>query len=363
VALGPSGLVRHRRSFRQLFIAHSVSRAGDAFSTVALVVLVFRLTGSGLGVAGTVAFEVVPILLFGPVAGLAADRLSRRSAMVTADFARAALAGVLAVSHSSVVLAYVVAFGLSTGSVLFNPAASSLVPEVVDEDELVAANAALWVVAVVAQIAFAPLAGVVIAGVGVGAAFGLNALSFLASALVLAPLRAGRTPAATATRGWRGLGEGIAAVRSSPLLGRLAVVQPLAALSAGATSGLLVVLAGERLGLGPSGFGVLLAAIGVGAALGPLVFGRVIKPGVRGWLYGPLVLRGGVDLGLATTSNAVIAGGLLGGYGVGTSTGMVAFQSTVQTETTSEQRGRAFALFDVLWNSARLASLGLGGVR
>lgn len=92
------------------------------------------------------------------------------------------------------------------------------------------------------------------------------------------------------------------------------------------------------------------------------MFGRVIKPGVRGWLYGPLVLRGGVDLGLATTSNAVIAGGLLGAYGVGTSTGMVAFQSTVQTETTSEQRGRAFALFDVLWNSARLASLGLGGV-
>jgi len=355
--------VLRRPAFRQLFLAHAVSRAGDAFNTVALVVLVFRLTGSGLGVAGTVAFEVAPILLLSPVAGLAADRLPRRSLMLTADVVRAGLAGLLAVSHSTVALTYAVAFGLSTGSVLFNPAASSLVPDVVDEEELVAANSALWTVAVVAQIAFAPLAGALIAGVGVGAAFGLNALSFVVSGAVLAPLRAGRTPAATAgVRGWRGMSEGLSVIKSSPLLARLAVVQPLAALSAGATGGLLVVLAEERLELGPSGLGVLLAAIGTGAALGPLLLGRFIRPGARGWLYGPLLLRGGVDFGLASTTNALVAGGALGAYGVGTSTGTVAFQSTVQSQVTPDRRGRTFALFDVLWNSARLASLGLGGV-
>jgi hypothetical protein len=73
-------------------------------------------------------------------------------------------------------------------------------------------------------------------------------------------------------------------------------------------------------------------------------------------------LRGGVDLGLASTTNALVAGAALGTYGVGTSTGMVAFQSTIQTEVTTEHRGRTFALFDVLWNGARLVSLGLGGV-
>ncbi|MGQ0805020.1 MAG: MFS transporter [Actinomycetota bacterium] len=355
--------VLRRPAFRRLFIAHAISRAGDAFNTVALVVLVFRLTGSGLGVAGTVAFEVAPILLFGPIAGVAADRLPRRSLMVGADLLRAALAALLAFSHSSVLLAYLVAFGLSTGSVLFNPATASLVPEVVDDEELVAANSALWTVAVITQIAFAPLAGALIAGVGVGAAFGLNALSFVASAAVLVGLRSGRTPAAAiGGRGWREISEALSVVKSSPLLARLAIVQPLAALSAGATGGLLVVLAEERLELGPSGFGVLLAAIGGGAALGPLLLGRFIRPGGRGWLYGPLVLRGGVDLGLASTTHALVAGGALGAYGVGTSTGMVAFQSTVQTEVASDRRGRTFALFDVLWNTARLASLGLGGV-
>lgn len=66
-------LLRANHEFRRLFLAHSVSRAGDAFNTVALVVLVFNLTGSGLGVAGTVAFEVLPILLLGPLAGLVVD--------------------------------------------------------------------------------------------------------------------------------------------------------------------------------------------------------------------------------------------------------------------------------------------------
>ena len=62
-------LVRSNPRFARLFAAHAISRAGDAFNTVALVVLVFELTGSGTGVAGTVAFEVVPVLLFGPVVG------------------------------------------------------------------------------------------------------------------------------------------------------------------------------------------------------------------------------------------------------------------------------------------------------
>jgi len=137
-------------------LAHPISRAGDAFNTVALVVLAFRLTGSGVGVAVTVAFEVAPVLLFGPVAGLLADRLSRRRVMVAADLVRAVLAGLLALAHGPLVVAFFVAFGLSAGSVAFNPAVSAVVPDTVDDDELVDANSALWSVAVVAQIVLAP---------------------------------------------------------------------------------------------------------------------------------------------------------------------------------------------------------------
>ena len=355
-------LLRRRPEFRRLFVAHTVSRAGDAFNTVALVVLVFRLTGSGRGVATTVAFEVAPVLLFGPVAGIVADRFPRRRVMIAADLVRAAVVFVLVVSHDTTATAFAVAFGLSTAALLFNPAAASLVPDVVDDDELVAANSALWTTAVASQIVLAPLAGAVIAAFGVGPAFAVNAASYLVSAAFLSRMRAGRDPADIAVAGWRSAREGIAAVRSHPLLARLAVVQVLASLSAGATSGLLVVLAADALEVGASGFGLLLAAIGVGAVAGPALLRRWIRPSQRRWLFGPFAVRGGVDLVLAATSSPLVAGSMLVAYGTSTSTGMIAYQSTLQTLVPADVRGRAFAWYDVLWNAARLVSLGLGGL-
>ena len=107
-------LIHQNAAFRRLFLAHSISRAGDAFNTVALVVLVFQLTGSGLGVAGTVACEVLPILLLGPVAGLIVDRYPRRTLMVAADVARAGLVLLLVAVGESVAVVYGVALGLSS---------------------------------------------------------------------------------------------------------------------------------------------------------------------------------------------------------------------------------------------------------
>ncbi len=339
-----------------------MSRAGDAFNTVALVVLVFHLTGSGLGVAGAVMFEVAPVLLLAPVAGLAADRLPRRRLMIAADLFRAACALVLVAVTDQVGVAYAVAFGLSAGAVVFNPAAGSLLPEVVSDEDVVTANSTLWSTAVLAQVALAPTAGVVIVAYGVEAAFAVNAGTFIASALLLGGLGAGRAPAEVTERGWEAVLGGVRSVRADALLSRLAVVQVLASLSAGATGGLLVVLAERWLGVGPGGFGTLLGAIGAGAALGPVLFRRWIRAGDRRWLFGPFAVRGGVDLTLAAVPNAVVAGAGLVAYGMSTSTGMVAYQSTLQTLVPPAARGRVFAFYDVTWNASRLVSLAAGGL-
>lgn len=205
-------------------------------------------------------------------------------------------------------------------------------------------------------------AGFVIAAWGVKVAFVLNAATFVASALLLAGPGAGRTPADVVVRGWHGVLAGVRAVRAEPLLSRLAVAQVLASLSAGATSGLLVVLAERWLRVGAGGFGLLLAAIGVGAALGPLLLRPFIRSGDKRWLFGPFAVRGGVDLALAGVASPVVAGSALVAYGMSTSTGMVAYQSTLQKLMPTETRGRVFAFYDVLWNTARLVSLALGGV-
>jgi len=87
--------------------------------------------------------------------------------MVAADLARVLLPAVLSVWHDNVAVAYAVAFGLSAGQVFFSPAAQSLLPAVVGDDELVAANSGIWTAAVTAQVLVAPVAAVIAVRCGV----------------------------------------------------------------------------------------------------------------------------------------------------------------------------------------------------
>ncbi len=350
-------------AYRRLFAAQTISRWGDTVSTIALVVLVFRLTGSGLGVSGAVIAEILPVLLLAPVAGTLADRLPRVRIMVAADLWRTALAGVLPLADHHLAAVYAIAFGLSAGAVFFNPASASVLPSIVCEQELVAANSGLWSAAVTSQIALAPLGGALVAAWGVAPAFWLNAASFAISAATLARLRPARPQPPTATGSWASrIREGACLLIGDRLLRLLAIVQLLAALSAGATSALLVILAERHLGTGPGGFGLLLGAIGTGAALGPLMLTRLTtSPRRPALVFGPYLLRGLVDLVLAATRNLPTAMAALGLYGVGTSTGMVTYNSLLQAEIPDQTRGRVFAGFDMIWQTGRLASLGLGG--
>jgi MFS family permease len=179
------GAVLARPAYRRLFAAQTISRWGDTFNTVALVILVFRLTGSGLGVTGAVIAEIAPVLLLAPIAGAVIDRLPRVQVLIAADLWRMTLAALLPLVDHHLAAVYAVAFGLAAGGVFFNPAANSVLPSIVEEDELVAANSGLWSAAVISQIALAPLAGALVATVGVAPAFLLNAASFAASALLL----------------------------------------------------------------------------------------------------------------------------------------------------------------------------------
>ena len=348
-------------AYRRLWTARTISQVGDVAQFTTLALLVVMLTGSGVGVSTVVLAEIVPVLLLAPLAGSLVDRLPRVRVMVLADVVRVVLAAVLAVWHDQVVVAYAVAFGLAAGQVFFSPAAQSLLPSVVSDDELVAANSGIWTAAVTAQIVVAPVAALLAVQVGFGLAFALNAASFALSAVVLRGLREPeRTRPVKVTSPFAHARDGLSALGQIPLLRALAAGQFLAALSAGATSALLVVLAQDRLG-GGDGFGVLVAAIGAGAALWPLLLLRRIKdPRTPLFVFGPYAVRGAVDLALAVVTTVPLAAGALLFYGLSTSTGNVTFSSLVQSRVREDLRGRAFAGFDMLWQTGRLLSL-LGG--
>ncbi len=352
-----------RPDFRRLFAAQTISRWGDTFNSVALVILVYRLSGSGLKVAGTVAFEIVPVVLLGFVAGAVIDRSSRRRVMIVSDLGRAGVAFGLVLFHQQLAAVYLAAFLLSSFSVFFSPAAASVLPTLVTEDEVVGANSAIWSAAVISQIALAPVAGGLVAVAGPGPAFAVNGVTFLVSAALLARLPIPARVVAVSGKHLGDIADGLRAIRSSRFLLVLAGVQGLAALSAGATSALLVVLAEEHLDVGPKQFGLLIAAIGVGAGFGPLVLNRLVDDVRRPrFLYGPYLVRGTVDLVLAASSSFGLALGALAVYGVGTSTGNVTYSSVLQTTVPDRLRGRVFAFYDVVWQSSRLVSIGAGGV-
>ena len=247
---------------------------------------------------------------------------------------------------------------------LFSPAANSVLPAIVDDDELIAANSGIWSAAVLSQIALAPVAGIAYSALGAGPAFALNAASFGLSAAVLTGLQLPAPSAGTTRHGW--LADALAGGRlllGDRVLRALAAGQLLAALSAGATSALLVVLARDHLRLEPSGYGLLIGAIGLGAVLGPLLLTRLVhNPRRPAFVFGPYLLRGVVDLILATITALPIALAALATYGLGTSAGAVTFNSLLQSHTPERVRGRVFAGFDMIWQLGRLVSLLIGGV-
>ena len=308
-------------------------------------------------------FEVLPTLLFGLLAGNVVDRFSRIQVMMISDLARGVIALSLALSHNNILVIYAAAFSISSFSVFFNPAVMSLIPSLVGADLLLRANSVIWSTAVLSQIVLAPVAGILITSAGAGPAFALNGGSFLLSAILLSRLKISVPRRLRHEREDRRLSTGWRIIQRRRLLSTLAKTHLLAALSAGATSALLVVLAERHLRVGPTKFGLLLGAIGVGALLGPLLLTRSRRD-VRTplWLFGPYLVRGVVDVVLASSFNFALALVALVFYGMATSSANVVYSTTLQTTVPEEARGRVFVVYDMIWGSARLVSIGLGGL-
>src|ERR687885_199975 len=79
-------------SYFPLWLGQLVSNFGDTLHYIALVVLIFQLTGQGIAVAALVAAEILPVLALAPIAGMVIDRFSRKRVLVGADLFRAVLA-------------------------------------------------------------------------------------------------------------------------------------------------------------------------------------------------------------------------------------------------------------------------------
>ena len=177
------------REFRLLWLGQSISLLGDGLVIVAIGLYVTRLTGNPADVGLVLAAYAIPLVAFVLLGGVLADRLPRQRVMVASDTILAVLHAVLAVLilTGAVRIWQMVVIGMlfGTAEAFFRPAYTGLVPQTVGEDRIQDAQALSGVSAQISEVASPALATALVLGVGASAAFALDALSFVVSALLL----------------------------------------------------------------------------------------------------------------------------------------------------------------------------------
>ncbi len=278
-------LLRRNRNFRRVWLSQVLSQMGDWFDTVALYTMVLNLTGSGRAVGLVLVARFLPSVVVGPMSGVIADRFNRRTIMIVSDVARAVvvLGFLLVRSADQLWLVYVLTVIQLVFSTFFEPARTAAIPSLVEGRDLVTANAISSVTWSAMLTLGAAIGGLVTGWVGTDAAFILDSLTYLVSAVLIMSVRFPRRAPEVKQRltVGRALGltqtlEGISYVRSRPRVLALLMVKP----AWGVGGGILALLAvfGEKIfPVGRSaatGIGVLYAARGIGTAIGPVVARR-----------------------------------------------------------------------------------------
>jgi MFS family permease len=279
-------MLRANRDFRQLWFGQVVSQLGDWFDTIALFTLVLRLTGSGGGAVGLILVaRFLPSVVLGPLSGVLADRFNRRHIMIVSDAARAfVVLGFLFVRRPEQVwLLYVLTVLQLAFSAFFEPARSAALPSVVSERDLVTANSLSSVTWSAMLTLGAAVGGPVTGWFGTDAAFVIDSLTYLVSALLVASMRLPRRPPREKRKltvakalGVTDSVEGLRYVWRRPRVLALLLVKPAWGLGGGILT--LLPVFGEKIfpvrGSAAMGMSVLYVARGLGTAVGPMLTRR-----------------------------------------------------------------------------------------
>lgn len=183
-------------AFRRLWAAGLISDTGDWLLFIALPLVVFQLTGSALGTSIAFLLELVPAVVLAPLAARLIGRFDRRWIMVAVNIGQAlALLPLLWVNEvADLPLAYAVIFVHASLSTLFEPAKNTLLPDLVDAERLVSANALIGLNQNLGRLIGGPLGGILLAVGDLDLIVAADAITYVISAVLIATL-----PAVTAT--------------------------------------------------------------------------------------------------------------------------------------------------------------------
>jgi MFS family permease len=348
-------------NFRRYYVGQAISMVGTWMQSVAQSWLVYTLTHSATDIGLTVALQTLPVLVLGSYGGVIADRVDKRRLMVvlqTAMGVQALVLGILVVTGTVrywQILVLAVILGLNNA--FENPSRQSFVLEMVGADEVrnaVSLNSTL----VNAARAVGPaVAGLLIATVGVGICFLLNAASFIAVVFSLMTMdKQLLTPSPPAGRAKGQVREGFRYVAHTPRLLIPLIMMGLVGMLAYEFQVVLPVLAKGTFHGGPETYGFMTAVFGVGAVIGGLVTATRGRTGLRPFTIAAAGL--GVAMCLAAFSPGLaIELVALGSVGYASVSFLATGNTTLQLEADPTMRGRVMAL----WSIAFLGTTPIGG--
>jgi MFS family permease len=312
----PTGL---GSAYAKLWTAAAVSFLGDGIYSTALPLLAATLTRDPLRVASVEVASQLPWLLFALHAGALVDRWDRRRVLWLTDAYRAlvlaALAVALVAGWASIPLLGAAGFLLAVGGTLFTPATMSILPGLVSRDSarLERANSRLAAAQTVGDNFLGPPTGGALFSLTRSLPFAVDAISFAASAALLASIKGRYSPrpdpqqdqagTQTAQRrtSLRGeITEGLRWLAGQRLLRTLATMNAITSLVFGAWTAIMVLFAQDRLGLGNVGFGLLWTGVAAGSLLGSLLTARLSRLLGQSWL----LLVSAVTFGATTPASA-----------------------------------------------------------
>lgn len=299
-----SALLIRNRNYRLLFSAGGMTNLGDGLIVLALPWLAALMTRDAVAIAAVAAAGRLPWLLFALPAGVIIDRSDQRKLIARADLLRAAIVFaifLLAVSDpiaDAIWLVAGLAFLLGSAEVLRDNAAQTILPAIVAEEDLEAANGQLWSTEqLTGQFIGPPLAGVLIAS-GIGLPFGIDVAMLVLAACLVWLINLPAQVRVQKSFG-KALLEGIAFMRADRVLLRLAIVLGVANFLATATFTVQVLFAQDVLSLSAFAYGTVLSVAALGAITGSLLAPRLTKAiglhpclllSIAGWAVGYFVI-------------------------------------------------------------------------
>ncbi|MEM7114721.1 MAG: MFS transporter [Chloroflexota bacterium] len=365
-----------QRNFALLWTGGLISLIGNWILIAAVPFHIYAVTGSALATSAWLMAYIAPGVILGSVAGVFVDRWDRKRTMVITSFMQAAVILVLlfAQTPETIWLIYVVAIIESSLAQFFSPAENALLPSLVSEDHLLAANSLNSMNDNLARLIGPAIGGTLLGLVGLTSVVLLDAASYILAATLIffvnAPQKATTPTTITATntdgswkKVWRDWLDGLKLVRHRPILASLFTIVGIAMFGDAIISAILVVFVQDTMGLSSVEFGWMMTARGIGGLIGGLLAAQLGQK----WTAGQLISVGLASSGLIIfvaigfpMLTVVLPAMLLVGI-----PGIIAFvtiQTLLQQETEDAYRGRIFGAFGTTITLLMLLGSGVGGV-